>query len=252
MYKLLVVDDEYEIRNGLCRYFPWDEIGFEVVGQAENGKQALDFLEKNPIDVVLSDIKMPVMSGIDLAAELHSRKSKVKIVFLSGYRDFEYVQKALVYGAKNYIVKSTKYNELVGVFKKVKEELDEEYISSISSAAPELQDKGDNGSSFNEKIIGAIKNYIQQNYKDAELEDVAELVHMNPFYVSKFFKQKTGQNFSDYLMEVRMEKAAALLRDIRYKTYEVSTMVGYSNAKNFARTFKSYFGKSPREFRNED
>nr|WP_275900810.1 helix-turn-helix transcriptional regulator [Paenibacillus periandrae] len=73
---------------------------------------------------------------------------------------------------------------------------------------------------------------------------------MNPDYVSKYFKQKTGQNFSDYIVEIRMGKAIELLQDINYKTYEISELVGYSYPKNFTRTFKKFYGISPREFRN--
>ncbi|WP_397356404.1 response regulator [Paenibacillus sp. N3.4] len=76
-----MVDDETKIRNGLCNFFPWKEIGFEVVAEAKHGKQALEYIVKQPIDVVLCDIKMPVMSGIELAQELYHRKNKAKMVF---------------------------------------------------------------------------------------------------------------------------------------------------------------------------
>ncbi len=249
MYRLLVADDEYEIRNGLCRFFPWNEIGFEVVGQAENGKLALDFLKDHSADVILCDIMMPVMTGLDLAKSLHDSKSKVKVIFFSGYKDFDYAQKALEYGVNSYILKSTNYNELIRVFTKVKSDLDDEHNthSPIGTSNPQAQ----NEMNFNEKIIFIIKKYVNEHYKDVTLEDLTKQVHMNPDYISRFFKQKTDQNFSDYLIEVRMKKAAELLDDIRYKTYEISDMVGYSNSFNFTRMFKSYYGMSPREYRNK-
>jgi len=245
MYKLLVVDDEYEIRNGLCKFFPWNEIGFEVIGQAENGKTAFDFLQKNLTDVVLCDIMMPVMSGLDLAKLISTAKLKIRVIFFSGHKDFEYAQKALEFGVKSYILKSTNYNELIRVFSNIKNELDEENPVTVPTVIPE------NGMNFNEKIISIIKNYAQEHYQDVTLEDLTKQVHMNPDYISKFFKQKTGQNFSDFLIEVRMNKAADILKDVNYKTYEVSDIVGYSNSSNFTRTFKSYFGMSPREYRNQ-
>ncbi len=249
MYRLLVVDDEFEIRNGLCKFFPWNEIGFDVVGQAENGKAALDFIYSNSVDVILCDVAMPVMTGLDLARELNSSKCKYRIVFLSGYKDFEFAQKALEYGAKNYILKSTNYNELIRVFSKVKAELDEE--GSHKKTNEKKANKSETEMNFNEKIISVIKSYVESNFREVTLEDLTNQVHMNPDYISKFFKQKTGQNFSDYLIEVRMKKAAELLDDIRYKTYEISDMVGYSNSFNFTRTFKNYYGMSPREYRNK-
>lgn len=249
MYKLLIADDEYEIRNGLSKYFPWNEIGFQVVGLAENGKNVLEILQSNTVDVILCDIIMPIMTGLELAKSLHDTKSKIRIIFFSGFKDFEYAQKALEYGVNSYILKSTNYNELIKVFAKVKRDLDDENktVHIIENSIISLE----NEMNFNEKIISIIKKYVEQHYKVVTLEDLTKQVHLNPDYISRFFKQKTGQNFSDYLIEVRMKKALQLLADIQYKTYEISEIVGYSNSFNFTRTFKNYFGMSPREYRNK-
>ncbi len=245
MYKLVIVDDEAEIRDGLCNYFPWEQLGFEVASQFENGLQALEFIRQNKVDVLLCDIKMPFMNGLELARELKLCNSEVKILLLSGYREFDYARQALEYGVKDYIVKPTKYDELIKVFSKIKMELDKETNQNETFIHKPAQ-----GSNYNDKIIMTIKGYLQENFQNATLEEAANLVHMNPFYLSKFFKDKTKENFSDYLIAVRMEKAAQLLNDISYKTYEISELVGYSNPKNFTRTFKKYFGKTPKEFRN--
>lgn len=244
MYQLLIADDEFEIRNGLSQYFPWDELGYEIASLVENGREVLDVVARQPIDVILCDIQMPVMSGIDVARELHQQNSPVKIVFLSGYREFEYAQQALLYGVKSYIVKPTKYNELENIFRKLKVELDQ----SKGSQSP--SDPVEKESAAPETVIAKVKSYLEQNYRDATLDDAARLVHMNPYYLSKYFKKKTGENFSDYLIRVKMEKAKEFLMDVNNRTYTISEMVGYSNVKNFTRTFRKYVGKSPREFRN--
>ena len=242
MHKLLIVDDEYEIRNGLCKFFPWNAIGFEVVGQVENGKQALEFVKENKVDVILCDIIMPIMSGIELANLLSEHMPRIKVIFFSAHKDFEYAQKALEYGVKSYILKSANYNELVRVFSKIKGELGIE--------SPDRKTVMENNLGYNEKIISIIKDYVEKNYRDVTLEDLTKQVHMNPDYISKFFKKYTGKNFSDYLTEVRMIKAAELLEDVRYRTYEVSDMVGYSNSFNFTRAFKNYYNMSPRHYKN--
>lgn len=254
MYKLLVVDDEYEIRNGLCKYFPWDKLGFTVVGQADNGKQALKFCEENYVDIVLCDIRMPVMNGLEFSEELYKRKSKIKIVLLSAYRDFDFAQKAISFGVKNYIVKSTKFNQLIEAFNQIKVELDEELAVKVVGSEDTPVEKTDSDiSSYNQRVIQSIKSYIDEHYRDVELKDLSEYINMNPYYISKFFKQNTNENFSDYLLKVRMGKAIELLKDIRYKVYEISDMLGYSNVKNFTRAFTQYYGKSPSAFRkNED
>lgn len=244
MYRLLIVDDEYEIRHGISSYFPWDELGFTVVGQLENGKEALEFLGRERVDVILTDIKMPVMSGLELARELHSRNDGTLIVFLTGYKEFELVKEALIYGAKDYIVKPTKYKELAEVFTKLREELDR----SSSQEAQEVQEEQASGE--RDTLIGRIKAFVDENYRSVTLKDVAGIVHMNPYYVSSYFKKKTGLSFSDYVISVKMNKAAQFLADPGYRTYEISDLVGYSNPKNFSKTFKAYYGKNPRDYRS--
>lgn len=254
MYKLLIADDESKIRMGLRQYFPWGELGFEVAAEARDGRQAMDYIAGHPVDVVLTDIKMPVMTGIELAQELHSRKTKIKVVFLTGYKEFEFAQKALVYGVKGYIVKPTKYEELQALFTALKEELDEERRSADPSPSGEASGEPDDGEAaepgYHEKKIAAIRAYVAANYRDVTLEAAAGVFHMNLHYLSKYFKKWSGQNFSDYVISVKMEKAAELLKDFQYKSYEIGSAVGYDNAKHFSRAFKLYFGKSPREYRN--
>jgi two-component system, response regulator YesN len=248
VYKLVVVDDEYESRNTLCNCFPWNEVGFEVIKQFDNGKVALDYLLKNSVDVVLCDIRMPIMSGIDLAKEIHHAKFHPSIVFLSGYRDFEYAQKAVAYGVRYYIVKPSRYEELHEVFTTLKKELDD--LKLFYPKPHENLNIDSEHGNFQDNIIRTAQKYVKENYRTATLEDISKLIHMNSSYFSQFFKQKTGCNFSDYLIEIKMKTAAELLKDISLKTYNVSELVGYTNPKNFARTFKSYFGMSPKEFRN--
>lgn len=154
------------------------------------------------------------------------------------------LQQALHYRVSNYVLKPAKYHVLLDVFVKLREELEAGNVEKERSAAEDLQGSDE---SF---IIRQIKDYVTSHYQNASLEQAARLVHMNANYLSFFFKQKTGRNFSDYVIQHKMEVAAGLLQDMSFKTYTVSEMVGYSNAKNFTRTFKSYYGKTPSEYRN--
>lgn len=248
MYSLLIADDEYEIRNGLANLFPWEDVGFKPVGTAENGKKALEFIEAHPVDVLLCDIMMPVMNGIDLARTLHEDHPAIKTIFLSGYRDFEYAQKALSYGVKKYVVKPTKYNELYEIFLQLKNELDAERRPGSPPSAEKPEEWLDAG--FHDRIIAIINEYVENSYKEATLSGAAELVHMSPFYISKLYKWKTGHNFSWYLLSVKMKRAEELLRDVNCRTAEISDMLGYGTPKSFTRAFKKYHGMNPREFRN--
>ncbi|MGO4180182.1 response regulator [Paenibacillus sp. TAF43_2] len=242
MYRLLLVDDEADTREALSSYFPWQEVGFQIIGQCGNGKEALNFIQNHDkIDVILTDIKMPVMSGLELAEVIHEQKHNIHVIFLSSYREFEYAQKALRYRVNNYIVKPAKYQVLLDVFAGLRDELE---------AAKHALDQPPSGTSNEGLIITQIKAYIQNQYKDANLEDAAKQVYLNANYLSYLFKQKTGQNFTDYLIQVKMKVAMRLIQENQFKTYEISEMVGYSNAKNFTRTFKNYYGKTPSECKN--
>ncbi|MCD1261389.1 response regulator [Paenibacillus athensensis] len=246
---MIIVDDEVETRDALFHYFPWDELGFDIVERFKNGREALEYLVSCPdeIDVVFSDIKMPVMTGIELAKELFERKSKAKVILLSGYADFSFARQAMIYGVKDYILKPAKYAELMEVFGRIKAEMDAD--ASEPPAEPHKDDAEPKEYNYDEEVIAAVKAYLETHYKDATLKEAARLVRMNTSYLSNFFKLKTGQNFYQYLLAVRMNKASDQLKDIHNKIYDVSYNVGYSNPKNFTRAFKSHFGITPMEFR---
>lgn len=245
MYNLLITDDESEIRNGLSNYFPWHEFGYRVIGQASDGEEALAFIAGQPVDVLLCDIRMPTLTGIEVAERLFREHSDVKVILLSGFKEFEYAQSALQYGVKRYLTKPTKYAEIAEVFGQLKNELDRtKQASAPLPSAPE-NISGD-------QTIDKVKAYLHNNLAGATLESAAKHVFLNPYYLSKYFKTKTGENFSDFLTKLRMDKAAELLRLTSNKTYEISEAVGYSNAKNFTRMFRSYYGMTPREYRNEE
>ncbi|MFB9278709.1 response regulator transcription factor [Cohnella cellulosilytica] len=249
MYNLVIVEDDQQIRTGLSTYFPWSDIGFDMVGSFENGSLALDYIKANKVDIILSDIRMPVMGGIELAAELEQANRKIAIVFLSAYESFAYAQQAVNLGVKYYIVKSTKFDDLVIAFRKVKKELDEK--DGLNNMVDPMYDDADQENKLENLKIRRIKSLIEENYMDASLSSIAEQLKMNQNYLSRLFKEKTGVNFIDYVTEVKMKKAAELLLLGEYKLYQISERVGYSNAKNFSRAFKNFFHVSPSEYKNK-
>lgn len=124
MYKVLLVDDEYLIRDAISRNTPWHEADFELVGTAENGKQAITLIEEHQPNLVLTDICMPIMDGIELAAFIHQHYPEIKVIIISGYDDFEYAKQALKYEVSDYILKPITSVELVEELQKVKVKLD--------------------------------------------------------------------------------------------------------------------------------
>lgn len=112
MYSVLIVDDEANIREGLMKIIPWEDYGFELCGEADNGQQALQMIEKHRPTIVLTDIRMPEMNGIELLQNIQKKSPKTKTVVISGYDDFTYVRNAMRYGAINYLLKPIDKDEL--------------------------------------------------------------------------------------------------------------------------------------------
>ena len=126
LYKVLLVDDEEDIRVGISRKMDWSGLGFELVGEAENGRDALELAESVQPDVVLTDIKMPFMDGLELCSILTKRLPGSKFVVFSGFDDFEYAKQAVRMNVSEYILKPINAAELSAVLQKLKEQLDAE------------------------------------------------------------------------------------------------------------------------------
>lgn len=243
MYKLIIADDEKGIREGIACCYPWAELGFEVMASFPDGKSALEYIERCCVNVVLSDVRMPKMDGLELSKHLFKSYSDIPVVLLSGYAEFEYARTALRYGVREYILKPVKYENIVSTFTAIREELDRQY------------GKGENNEPFAgyyDQIVNQVVSYLKENCQNANLTEASDLVNLSPNYLSKIFKRKTGANFSEFLLETKMEKAAELLKNMYMKTYEVADELGYGNPKNFTRAFKQYYGKTPKEFREQD
>ena len=122
--RVMIVDDEYIMRQGIKYMINWEEYGFQVVGEASNGKEALDFMEKLKPNVVFCDIAMPVMDGLDFVRIVHRKYPDVQILILSAYDKFEYVRQALLNGAVDYVLKPTlNPEELLKILSKIADKI---------------------------------------------------------------------------------------------------------------------------------
>lgn len=128
MYKLLIVDDEETIREGLSSIVDWKSLGYEIVQAVEDGQDAVKYMEKATVDIILTDIKMTFMSGLELAKFVHENRPNVRVVIISGFKEFEFARQALSYNVKHYLLKPTRLDELKRVFSELKEEMDKEIV----------------------------------------------------------------------------------------------------------------------------
>lgn len=126
LYRIMLVDDEEEVRKGIIRKIDWENLGFEVVGDAENGEDALEKIEQLEPDVVMTDIRMPYMDGLTLSARIRQKYPSIKILIFSGFDDFEYAQQAIKLNVTEYILKPVNVEELTEILNRVRDNLDEE------------------------------------------------------------------------------------------------------------------------------
>ena len=124
MYKILLVDDEILVREAIREKMEWKALGYELVGDCENGKEAMRFLQQQSVDVVLTDIYMPYVDGLELSKHIHEEYPETSIIIFSGYNDFEYARQAIRYNVSEYILKPVTAKELSVVLQKMKEKLD--------------------------------------------------------------------------------------------------------------------------------
>ena len=384
----VIIDDEIEINQGLSKYISESDNDFKVIATFTDGKKALDFVKKNQVDVVITDINMPDISGIDIIRTLYAEDKDIDIMIISAHREFEYAMEALKYNVHRYITKPIDFEELSDSLNEIKlkrskknaeiydsdpyiicktlvdiynntitikkarsifeylsfdadncnytnvsvkfsnltiyletqwnygkgqfydavsnilndaetlsgRTLDKFYFLAPNGESLEFVYVGNNieknssakltalikenlnlkaeffidstvtgleafsnqynreeasaDNSQNEDfIIQKAKAIIEQNYmNDISLYDVASSVCLNYVYFSKFFKQCTGVNFIDYIIDLRLNKAVELLKERKYTISEISSMVGYQSHTYFLRLFKSHLGCSPKEF----
>ena len=240
MYRIIIVDDEPKIGEGLVHLFPWGNLAFEVAGFFTDGRAALDYINSHQdIDVVMTDIQMPGMTGIELSQNLSD--SKIIVIFFSAYQDFEYARSAIINHVVDYLIKPMKYDAMEACFERVRALLDHRNPSETINPVT--------FSSSHDNLVKTVKEYLEKNYRTASLEEAALLVHFSSSYLSSTFKSAAGVSFSDYLLKVRMEKALQLLTDDTRKLYDIADAVGYVNPKNLSRNFRDYYKITPQEYR---
>ncbi len=141
MYTLIIADDEYELRRALIHTVDWESIGFQVVGEAENGVEAIELVEKLEPDLLLTDIKMPFLTGIELARQVRMVRPAMNIAFLSGYDDFAYAQQAIQYNIISYILKPISASELRNEMLKIRDKMDKKVEELTKYKSTEVQEQ---------------------------------------------------------------------------------------------------------------
>lgn len=248
---IIIVDDEEFIRLGLEKILTKMDLDITVIGSYSNGMDAWTHISKlgpGELDVLITDIKMPMMDGLKLIE--HLRDKSIATIVLSGFSEFEYARKALRYGVRDYLLKPVDKTNLYELLVKVKQERSEADTDIETAAAI-----GQEASSMEKEhhVIEQMKAILEQQYdKNFEMERIAETVGMSANYLSRLFKQETGMTITDYLIDIRIEKAKLFLTDHpNLKNYEISQLVGYSDPVYFNKLFKKMVGETPKDYKGK-
>ncbi len=235
MIKVMIADDERMVRRTLKAVGKWEENGMEIVGEAQNGIEALEILENEKPDVLFLDMRMPGLSGSEILERLGQKEEKPITVIVSGYDEFEYARTALKYGAVDYILKPIERNA---------------FNRLLESIAAKLKDAGEGKSAFTpyKDVAQRIKEDIEEEYaKDISLTYYAESYYINKEVLSRLFKKKYGVGITAFINHVRLEQAKVLL-SLGYSSTRSAEIVGYHDVNYFSRIFKKTYGMTPSEY----
>lgn len=240
--KVLIADDEPYMIEYIKRLVDWESYGFCQVLTAKGGSMARDLLQKYEPYLLITDIKMPKISGLELSRIIKENHFPTKVIIISGYSEFEYAQQALRYGVSEYLVKPVLKKDFV------------ETLERILEKSIDGQTDGENCteevSGIQRDTVSYVKRYIGENYdKNLSLDVLGEIAHLHPGYLSKIFKETTDINLSNYIADIRMQKAAELLERTDLRIHEVMEQVGYQKSQYFSKLFKDKYGMTPKEYR---
>lgn len=234
LYRALVADDEENIREGLSMQLESYDLHIQVVAKAATGKQAVDLYDQFHPDLVLMDIDMPLMSGLECIEYIREKNNDTRIVIISSYDNFKYAQKAIDMRVDGYLIKPIDEEEFYEILKKCLNRLDHQLSQPILPQAN------------SQNII----DYIHHHYADKNLssETIEKEFGISRTALFNLMKTITDKSLNEYITTIRIRQAIAFLKQ-DLTIHEIAEKCGYSDAFYFSRVFKKQTGCSPKEYK---
>jgi two-component system, response regulator YesN len=246
---ILIAEDQPHFRSGLHAIVEQQMPEYTIIGEVDNGEDAWHHISTQQPEVALLDIRMPGISGIEVAERMYSSGLDTLFVMITGYQEFHYAQSALRFGAFDFILKPCSEEEIIAVLNKAQLKVREkqvirEQLKIVGRAKLESAPHFD-------AVVDKITRYIDENFmNDCSVSAIAAHVYLNPTYLSTVYKKKTGIALSAYLTKVRLGQAMLLLAGTEMKITEISEATGFGEPAYFASVFKKTLGVSPSDYRN--
>ncbi len=257
MLDIIVADDERAIRNGIVEFINENIEGARVVAFFADGSEVIEYLKKQKADIIIADVRMYEVSGLDVAKYVYEQRIKTAVIIISGYSEFSYAHQAIDYNVCSYLLKPVTPLELRKAIKKASRLLNDDSAPEKSSLEKksvthkdDLLEVVSNENEQREKLLmEKALDFIDKNYcKDISLSDVAGSVYLSTRYFGSIFKRYKEEGFVQYLNDLRINEAIRLLKTGKYTIKEVSTKVGYNNCTYFIKLFKKYTNVTPKQY----
>lgn len=253
MYRVLLVEDEEIIRNGIRFSVPWEEFHCHVVGEAGNGMEGVKLIEELRPDIVITDINMPVMDGLRMISETKDRYDYAAVI-LTGYSEFEYAKEAIRNGVSAYVLKPIDKDEMREALEQaVLESKNIHYLRQRNEKTEELREISlfDRERQYDDPVVREVLLYFSEHYKSKiTLAELSEKFHYSERYISQRFQKAVGTTVIEYLNRYRIQKALGILREKKIPVSEVGWECGIGEYKYFNYVFKKYIGCSAKEYQS--
>lgn len=249
--KILIADDEGYERDFLNEIVTSRFPHSVETRLAENGREAVNIALLWEADLILMDIEMPGVNGLDSTRQIIAQNPKCKIIFVTAYSLFNYAHEAVRLGASDYLLKPVNPDDVEAAVRLAISRIESDRQLTALAAAAAEEKNGDDADEPSSSLMGKVKKYLQHNYMmyDISLDSVSEKLGLSASYFSAQFKKEFGINFLEYLTDLRISAAKELLRDPLRSTAEIAGMVGYESPNYFTRAFKKKTGMTPTDFR---
>ena len=240
--KVIIIDDEDMVREAIRILGHWADLGIDSVLESTNAHEAIGMIESENPEIVITDMKMPVMDGKELLATLHEKGVDCKVIVVSGFSDYDFTRQAIRSNVIDYILKPVDEQELNEALSQAVCEIEEKRHANTPPEIPEEE--------LQSNITIEIERYIRENYcGDISLNHLARIFYVSKEHISRSFKKQFQINLFDYITSLRIEKAKTLLLKTQLPIEEIAAMTGFSNGNYFSKTFRKQTGLSPSEFK---
>ena len=246
-FNVIIAEDEHRIRENLVKKIPAAHPRFKIAGAARNGREALELADGQSVNLLITDIKMPIIDGLELIEELYFTRPEIFVIILSGYDDFSYAKKAIHFGVKDYILKPVSKKELSAALERLEILLDK----NNGLLSDDIADY--NSDSAAEELCGKIIEYLKLRYtQNISITELSESFNLNPTYLSRVFKQITGRTPTRFLTDLRINAACRLMSEHpKLEVKEIAVKLGFNDQGYFSRLFKKEIGMSPLEYKKQ-